>query len=523
MLLIAGLGNPGEEHASNRHNIGFVAADAIARRHGFSPWRRKFRGLVAEGEIAGHKVMLLKPQTFMNRSGESVGEAMRFLKIAPADLLVVYDELDLVEGKVRVKTGGGAGGHNGIRSIDAHCGKDYRRLRLGIGHPGDKARVTGHVLGDFARSDSEWLTPLMDRIADNAALLVKGDDAGFMNRMALGESAAASAGQGRAGRTSTGQSHVRAARPKPVPPAPVAGPMAAMLRKIFGGGDAASAGSSPTGDLAGIRAAYADRMIAAANSDNRRLRDAFAAVPREDFLPPPPWRILAGGRILADATADPRDLYRNVLVAIDPARGINNGEPSLHAAWMAAVDPQPGDTVCHVGAGGGYYTAILAGLVGATGRVVAYEIEADLAADAKRNLSRYANVQAVAGDAAAIPVPACDILYVNAALACPPLAWLNALKPGGRLVFPWRPTQEVALTLLVKRLPNGFAVRPLMGAWFIPLAGAGAAPAMAKAPNRHTAMTIRSLVLTADRQPDKTAIAVFDDLWFSNHKLAGDE
>jgi PTH1 family peptidyl-tRNA hydrolase len=517
MLLIAGLGNPGEEHALNRHNIGFMAADAIARRHSFSPWRRKFRGLVAEGEIAGCKTMLLKPQTYMNLSGESVGEAMRFLKIAPADLLVIYDELDLVEGKVRIKTGGGAGGHNGIRSIDAHCGKDYRRLRLGIGHPGDKARVTGHVLGDFARADSEWLTPLLDRIADNAIHLAQGDDAGFMNRMAL------PAGEGAAGTARKGSSHVRAARPKPVSSPPAAGPMAAMLKKIFGGGEAVSAGKNPTGDLAEIRAAYADRLMAAADSDNRRLRDAFAAVPREDFLPPPPWRILAGGRVLADATANPRELYRNVLVAIDPARGINNGEPSLHAAWMAAVDPRPGDTICHVGAGGGYYTAILAELVGDKGRVVAYEIEADLAVDAKRNLSRYANARVVAGDAAASPIPACDILYVNAGLACPPLAWLSALKPGGQLVFPWRPTQEVALTLLVTRRPNGFAVRPLMGAWFIPLAGAGAGPAMAKAPNRHTAMTIRSLVLMADRQPDKTAIAVFDDLWFSNRKLADGE
>ncbi|HRP78708.1 MAG TPA: aminoacyl-tRNA hydrolase, partial [Aquamicrobium sp.] len=136
MLLIAGLGNPGPKYENNRHNVGFMAADAIARRHSFSPWSRKFQGLIAEGRIGGEKVLLIKPQTFMNLSGQSVGEAMRFHKLSPADLIVLYDELDLAPAKVRIKTGGGAGGHNGIRSLDAHCGKDYRRVRIGIGHPG---------------------------------------------------------------------------------------------------------------------------------------------------------------------------------------------------------------------------------------------------------------------------------------------------------------------------------------------------------------------------------------------------
>jgi PTH1 family peptidyl-tRNA hydrolase len=230
MLLIAGLGNPGEEHARNRHNIGFMAADAIARRHDFPPWRRKFKGLVADGEIAGIKAMLLKPQTYMNLSGESVGEAMRFLKLAPSSLLVIYDELDLAQGRLRIKRGGGAGGHNGIRSIDAHCGKDYRRLRLGIGHPGDKARVTGHVLGDFAKADRQWLEPLLDRLADNAPLLARGDDAGFMNRMALAGGAVDERPAGRQGRT-------RAARPEPAPQMPATGPMAAMLKRLFGTSD----------------------------------------------------------------------------------------------------------------------------------------------------------------------------------------------------------------------------------------------------------------------------------------------
>ena len=185
MLLFAGLGNPGAKYANFRHNVGFMAADAIARRHSFSPWAKKFQALVSEGRIGDEKIVLIKPQTFMNLSGQSVGEALRFYKLDPSALTVFYDELDLAPGKVRVKTGGGAGGHNGIRSIDGHVGKDYRRVRIGIGHPGVKEMVTPHVLGDFAKADREWLDPLLDAIADNAGLLIKGDESGFMNRITL--------------------------------------------------------------------------------------------------------------------------------------------------------------------------------------------------------------------------------------------------------------------------------------------------------------------------------------------------
>ena len=150
MLLFAGLGNPGAKFANNRHNVGFMAADAIARRHSFSPWSRKFQAEIAEGRLADEKVILIKPQTFMNLSGQSVGEAMRFYKLEPSALTVFYDEIDLAAGKVRVKTGGGAGGHNGIRSLDQHIGNSYRRVRIGVGHPGVKEMVHGHVLGDFA-------------------------------------------------------------------------------------------------------------------------------------------------------------------------------------------------------------------------------------------------------------------------------------------------------------------------------------------------------------------------------------
>jgi len=238
MQIIAGLGNPGPKYAHNRHNVGFMAADAIARRHSFSPWTKKFRAEIAEGALAGEKVLLVKPQTFMNLSGEAVGEAMRFYKLSPADLTVLYDELDLSPGKVRIKTGGGAGGHNGIRSIDAHVGKDYRRVRIGIGHPGVKELVHQHVLSDFAKADRDWLQPLLDAVADNADMLVKGDDNGFMNRLSLAVPGAAR--PGRATEESErpapkGQSHIRQARPKaPDVKLPEGGPMAAMLKKLLG-------------------------------------------------------------------------------------------------------------------------------------------------------------------------------------------------------------------------------------------------------------------------------------------------
>ncbi|WP_159587057.1 aminoacyl-tRNA hydrolase [Chelativorans xinjiangense] len=235
MLLIAGLGNPGRQYENYRHNVGFMAADAIFRRHSFSPWSKKFSALVCEGRLGGEKVLLIKPQTYMNLSGQAIGEAMRFYKLEPADLIVLYDELDLAPAKVRVKVGGGAGGHNGIRSIDAHCGKDYRRVRIGIGHPGDKARVTGHVLGDFAKADRDWLEPLLEAIADNAEMLVKGDDSGFMNKVSLAVKGKAEPAGNERKPAAKGQSHIRQARPqKPSAPLPETGPMAAMLKKLFG-------------------------------------------------------------------------------------------------------------------------------------------------------------------------------------------------------------------------------------------------------------------------------------------------
>jgi PTH1 family peptidyl-tRNA hydrolase len=186
MLLIIGLGNPGADYARHRHNIGFMALDALAESYRFPPWRSKYSSQITEGQLGNTKVMLQKPQTFMNRSGIAVAQAANFYKLALDDLLVLHDELDLAPGKVRIKTGGGVAGHNGLRSIASSIGtKDFRRVRFGIGHPGDKDRVTGHVLGNFSSADREWLFPLLDAFVAAAPLVVEGDDAGCMNKIAL--------------------------------------------------------------------------------------------------------------------------------------------------------------------------------------------------------------------------------------------------------------------------------------------------------------------------------------------------
>lgn len=183
MKIFAGLGNPGSRSADNRHNIGFMAIEAIARANNFAPFRKKFQGLISEGLIDAQRILLLMPQTYMNESGRSIGEALRFHKLEPADVTVFHDELDLAAMKLRIKTGGGNAGHNGLRSITNHISNDYQRVRLGIGHPGDKRRVHGHVLSDFAKSDRGWVEELLDAIARNAGLLAGGDAAGFQNKI----------------------------------------------------------------------------------------------------------------------------------------------------------------------------------------------------------------------------------------------------------------------------------------------------------------------------------------------------
>ncbi len=234
MQLFVGLGNPGEKYARNRHNIGFLALDRIADAHHGQPWRKKFHGLATEAEIGGQRVLLLKPETYMNDSGRSVADAARFLKIPLTKIAVFHDELDLTPGKVKVKIGGGDAGHNGLRSITAHMGADYRRIRLGIGHPGSKDAVVHHVLNDFAKADAEWLDDLLAAIAKAAPNLARGDDARFLTDVARWQQPAAPASKTKAADT--------AAAPQPAPdkatpksdPAPTG--FGAALKKWLPGG-----------------------------------------------------------------------------------------------------------------------------------------------------------------------------------------------------------------------------------------------------------------------------------------------
>lgn len=213
MKLFVGLGNPGAQYAGHRHNIGFMAVDRIATDHGFSPWRSRFQGLTSEGQLGGEKVLLLKPGTYMNRSGQSVGEALRFFKLTPGDMTVFHDELDLAPGKLRLKQGGSHAGHNGLRSIHEHMGDAYGRVRLGIGHPGHKDAVAAYVLHDFAKADQDWLDDLLRGISEGAVALAAGDGAKFMNAVALRVAPP---------RSSTGTKPADAPRPRNPAPEPAA-------------------------------------------------------------------------------------------------------------------------------------------------------------------------------------------------------------------------------------------------------------------------------------------------------------
>ncbi len=269
---------------------------------------------------------------------------------------------------------------------------------------------------------------------------------------------------------------------------------------------------------ADIRANYARQMAAASGSADPRLEEAFAAVPREAFLGAGPWTIVVGNRKVTTPDADPAHIYQNVLVALDAER--NNGEPVLHAAWIGKIAPQPGEMVIHVGAGSGYYTALLATLVLPGGSVTAFELDADLAAQARRNLEPYENVTVVAGDGVVAKLPESNIIYVNAGVAAPPAGWLKTLRPGGRLIFPWQPSERVGLAMVATRTGGGFECRPFMGSWFIPCVGASQPGGSAKLPTQGQARRTRSIWLTADKAPDRSATAIFGDVWFSSKRIA---
>lgn len=260
-----------------------------------------------------------------------------------------------------------------------------------------------------------------------------------------------------------------------------------------------------------VRKRYAEAVAA-----DHRVRAAFAAVPREDFLPPGPWLMSGGDGFARTPDADPARLYTDDLVALDYEKGINTGQPSMHAAWLAAVAPRPGETVTQVGAGMGYYTAILARLVAPGGHVEAFEVEPHLAEAARRNLAGYAGVSVLAADATDHALAPSDVIYVNAGVVAPPAAWLRALKPGGRMIFPWRPEHWIGLTVLITRRDDRFVARTLGHSWFIPCVGASSLDLCLKAPDSMGASAIASVWLTQDRPPDATAVAVYRDVWFSD-------
>jgi protein-L-isoaspartate(D-aspartate) O-methyltransferase len=262
------------------------------------------------------------------------------------------------------------------------------------------------------------------------------------------------------------------------------------------------------------RSAYAEQVARLANIRDKRIEKAFAAVPRETFLPRPPWSVISMGR--TTRTSDVAEIYDNVLVAIDRARGINNGEPALHAAWIDAISPQPNESVVHVGAGLGYYTAILALLVQPNGHVEAFEYEADLAAQAARNLAPYSNIAVHAASAFGRALAQADIIYVNAGVVAPDVEWLRALNPGGRLIFPWQPHKGWGPALLVRRRAGGFSAQSLMTVGFISCSGTNERPAIAHLPTEADLAAVRSVWIKADRSPDSSAIAVYDDVWFSS-------
>lgn len=270
--------------------------------------------------------------------------------------------------------------------------------------------------------------------------------------------------------------------------------------------------------LADLRRRYARAAMVwadRANLANPRVEEAFASVPREDYLTPPPWRIFEPGGLMDAETSDPAKLYADVLVVLDRDKGINNGQPSLHAVWMAGADPQAGEAVVQIGIGAGYYTAILACLVGENGRIDAFEIELGLAAIARSNLARHPQVRVHAETAVGRPLPAADLVYVSAGAAAPDAAWLRALEPGGRLLMPWQAARGHGRTLVATRTGRGFRARLHGNVSFVACVGADAGAKRPRGlPSKPLAET-RSLWLVEERTPDESGTAIYDDVWFS--------
>jgi protein-L-isoaspartate(D-aspartate) O-methyltransferase len=268
-----------------------------------------------------------------------------------------------------------------------------------------------------------------------------------------------------------------------------------------------------------IRGVFAELMAAVSGSSDPRLARAFEIVPREAFLPPGPWQIGVYRRYFQTPSADPAYLYQNVLVALDAAKGINNGEPFLHAMWIGAVSPKAGDVICHIGAGAGYYTAILSMLALPSGKVNGFEIDESLARMARENLEPFENVSVTHGDATQLALPSSDLIYVNAGGVAPPLSWLKALRPRGRMIFSWRPSEDVGIAIIISRRAAGFSVKPLMNSYFIPCVGASDAGQCIKTPDEPEAWSVRSVWLSAEREPDETAVGICEHVWFSTAEI----
>jgi len=265
-----------------------------------------------------------------------------------------------------------------------------------------------------------------------------------------------------------------------------------------------------------IRAFHARMMAAASNSRDERLERAFNTVRREAFMGPGPWQIVVNRRYLETPNDDPAFLYQNVLIALDKTKGINNGEPFLHAAFLGAVSPMSGETVIQVGTGTGYYTALLSVLVAPGGHVHAIEIDEALASRSRENLVSFEDVSVICGDATSMELPDADVIYVNAGVVAPPISWLRALRPGGRIIMPWQANDRIGLAVLVTRTDEGYAAKALMPAFFIPCIGASDPAQCSKVPTVGDAWSIRSIWLARERLADDTAVAIYKDLWFSN-------
>lgn len=282
--------------------------------------------------------------------------------------------------------------------------------------------------------------------------------------------------------------------------------------------------NSDTRQFREVREFYAKFLAASSRSSDPRIERAFELVPREAFLPPGPWKIYIGNMqhdaYIETPSADPIHLYHNVLVALDENKGLNNGQPSLHAAWLGAVAPKAGESVLHIGAGRGYYTAILSILVLPDGNVKAFELNEDLATAAREHLMPFENATVTTANAVEVQRTAADVIYVNAGVTAPPAVWLQSLRPGGRLIFPWRPSKTFGMAIIVTRKPNGFETKNGGLAFFTPCIGASDLETVGPIPDIDAARRTQSIRLTAEQKPDATATAVYKDVWFSADKVS---